>query len=156
MKRLLLGFLALAAWAQPNLPRYAVYRSTTLTASAEKVTVQQVTGQNSKAVQFDSAVVYCSVACVVTLSQNGTAATTTTASIVPLNLSPTSTTGAYYASNASGGNTISTYSVPAGATWVIDLKNLYLPANASSGANLSIGTNSISGDVKISVFWSEQ
>lgn len=136
----------------PNAIRYHANITTVLAGAAEKVTIQS-SATATQAV-FESADVYCSAACNVTISQNGTAATTTAFAIVGVN--GASTTGApiaYSSSNVGTGTILGTYTVPAGATLSLDMTEFIIPANAGTAANLSIGTDSITGTARIQIRW---
>ena len=145
MKRILILFLALCAssFAQDTTARYVARKSTVLSSSSEKVTVQQPTS-GAKIVLFDKATIYSTVACDFTLSQAGTAATTTTLTPTPLNRSAAATAVAFSSSNAGAGNTIKVYSVPAGVEVPINLSNPYLD-NDGTAQNLSLASASVSG-----------
>jgi hypothetical protein len=155
MRNLLLTLLI--AWSltgQTSVTRYQAKKLTTLVAAAEKVTVQQPTNSPVQ-VQLETADVYCSVACVVTAYQNGSAATTTA-------LTPTFVSGstgsalAFSSSNVGTGTTLKSFNLPAGATISLSLTDFVLRKGASGGNNFSIGTDSISGDVRIQIQWSER
>lgn len=151
----ILTFLSsLFAQSQANKEaQYIATKETTLTSAAEKVTVQQpITG--AKVVIFRYAKVYCSVACVATLSFNGTAATTTTLAPVALNHTAAGTAVAFSSSNAGAGTTVDVYRVPAGE-YVIDLSDFYMDATGTA-YNLSIGTDSITGTARITIKYLEK
>jgi len=162
MKKLagLLLLFCLYTQAQSQAPgrMFAAYKATSVSAAAEKITIQQPTS-GDRFVRFMGAYVYCSVACTVTLSRNGTAATSTTLTQVALNPSHpnviTSAVNVYSSSNVGAGTTISAYDLSAGSTLVLDLKDMVLTGNVAT-TNLSLGTNSITGNVKIGITWMEQ
>ena len=134
---------------------FIAFKSTTLTATPETLTVQQpATG--SKSVAFLSAYAYCSVACTVTVSRSGIAATTT--AFTPASLSqPTDTpaTTAFHTSNVGAGTTLATYSLAAGESLPLDLTSMGMIGD-NTARNLSIGTDSITGTAKIGIKWREQ
>ena len=134
---------------------FLAFKSTVLSGTAETVTVQQpATG--AKSVSFLDGWAYCSVACTVTLSRSGTAATTT--ALTPVSLSqPTETvaTTAFHTSNVGSGTTLATYDLVAGQTISLDLRSLAMIGN-NTARNLSIGVGSITGTVMIGIKWREQ
>lgn len=107
--------------------------------TGEAVTVQQPATPSAD-IQFEIGVVYCSAACTVALSQNGTGATSTTLATTALNGSPTSTAKAWSASNVSGGTALFTYNVAAGATLTLDLTKLILGRGNGINQNFTITT----------------
>jgi hypothetical protein len=154
MKTLLsvLVFVSLLTGADPS---YIYYKSTSLSGAAEKVTVQQPSSA-ARNVRFKSASVYCSVACTVTISRDGTAATTTAGTVVALSAdyrTPKATV--FHTSNAGSGTTLFTQVIAAGATFVFDLVGIELD-QSSTARNLSIGTDSITGTATIAVKWEER
>lgn len=156
MKLLILAMFTLSVFSQDlTTPRYIAYKATT-SSTSEKVTIQQVTAGRSNAVRFDRAVVQCTVACVITMSQNGTAATATSLAIIPVNLSPNTRSAAFSGSDVGTGTVLATYNVPAGGIMSLDISQIYLSRNASSSNNFTIGVAGSSGDVKIQINWTEQ
>jgi len=106
-------------------------------------------------VQFQSATVYCSVACDVTLTQFGTAATATTLTPTPVNMSRPAVALAFSGSDSTGGKTLDKITIPAGgATVSLDLTELYLTSSANQ--NFSIGISSITGTTRITIRWTER
>lgn len=146
---------ALCASAQfspttPLQPRYQANKTSTLNSATEKVTVQATA--TSGPVSFEYALVYCSVACTMTVQINGAAATATSLALVGP-LGPTSGIAplAFSGSNVSGGTTLQTWYLAAGQQVQIPLTAYYLPPGAGGGSNLSIGTNSITGTASIQI-----
>lgn len=131
---------------------YTAYKETALTSAVEKITVQQPA--NASQVRFDSATIYCSVACDATLTQNGSAATVTSLAVLTLNMSRPAVAVAFSGSDSTGGKTLDKYSIPAGQTLVLDLSKLYL--SSAVGQNLSVGISSITGTARVSMRWSEK
>ena len=153
---LIVVFTALAAFAQPaQIPTNYAYKATTLVAAAETVTVQQVTAGNSRAIQFTTASVECSVACVIYIGQNTTAATTTALATSAYNTNPPSRSVAFSSSNAGSITSKPSYTCAAACLVSFNINMFRMGANASSGNNFSVGTNAISGDVKIKIDWIE-
>ena len=154
MKTLIL-FLAAASMAFGQHV-YTYEKETSLSGAAETVTVQLPTGSN-KTVQLIGAEVYCSVACTPELLRDGTAATTTAGTVVPLNVHTTTPAAAatvFHTSNvgSGGGTHIRYYTVPAGTTVSIDLSDKGL----TPGKNITLKTNSITGTARIYFQWREQ
>ncbi len=75
-----LVILAASAWAQPQNRFSATSGDVSLSGAGTKLTLQQP-ATNGKQVTMEAAVVYCSVACDLTMAQNGTAATATAGTI---------------------------------------------------------------------------
>lgn len=146
---LLVAALAIAQGPRGN---YTYQKSTSLSGAAETVTIHLPSSAGSRTVKFVGASVYCSVACTATLARDGTAPTTTAGTVVKLN-STDSTASAvpYHTSNVGAGTTIKTYTIPAASEIPIefDLKGLKL------GENVTLSTNSITGDVRIFFQWQE-
>lgn len=151
-----MALFAYSAYGQPpdTKARYIAEKETSLSSAAEAVTVQQPTS-GAKIVVFEGAWVYCSVACTFTLSQNGTAATTTTLATRRVNKSPASTAVAFSSSNVGAGTTLATYSVAAGATYPILLDTVWLDNNNVAN-NLTIATSSITGTARITIQYTER
>lgn len=157
MKFILALALAASGFAQSNpaVPRYVAKKLTSLVATTEKVTVQQVSGSQVQ-VNFEQADVYCSVDCTITFYQNGTAATATTLTPISLGFSPPIRTRAFSSSDVGTGNTLKAFNILAGQTWTFDISMYFLPKGGSGAANFSIGTSSITGDVRIQIQYTEK
>lgn len=163
MKRLcavvaLLATLTMSAGAQKarrNNKFFVFDNCASLSAAACDVTVQQP-ASGSTWVSFEVAQVYCSVACVVTISRDGTAASTTAATEVSLNGGVTATATAFIDSNAGAGTTIITMELAAGETVAIGLDGLFLEDDDSTANNLTVQTDAITGDASIYVRWREE
>lgn len=134
-------------------PRFSVYKATTLSSASEAVTIQQP-ASGGRTVNFDTALLYCSVACSVELERDGTAATGTALTPVVLTFG-TATADAFHTSDVGNGSTVTEYNVSAGETLGIDLRGIRMTGNGT-GQNLTFRTNTISGDVRITVVWREQ
>ena len=119
MKLLLLAALAASAFGQNTTRWIATTGDVSLTAAATAATIQQP-ATNGQQVYIDQVIVYCSAACNITLSINGTAATATAGTITPLLPAPPNsqvTATFWTASNAGAGtNQAGILHVPAGAT----------------------------------------
>ncbi len=158
---LLLTFAGLAPGQAPLVPglhdtdyRYEAIH--TLTSSTGEVLTVQQPANPSFSVQFEVAVVYCSVACTATLAQNGTGATSTALATKALNGSPSSTATAWSASNVGAGTALTAYNIAAGATLTLDLTKFFLGKGGGINQNLSITTNGSSGNSSIMIQWIER
>lgn len=136
----------------PTSNQYAALQQTTLSSAVETITLQQPTAP-SKQILPCIAVAYCSVACTITISQHGTAATATALAVTRVNQSPAVTAQAFHSSNVGAGITLDVEVLAAGQTFVWDMKNLFL--GLVPGDNISMASNSISGDVKFRFVWQE-
>ncbi len=166
MKTLLfLIALSLPAFAQSQVNYVASTGNVSLSGAATAATLQQP-ATNSLPVSFPSsttggappvgASVYCSVACVATVSRNGTAATTTAGSVVNVNPVESPAVVTFWtASNSTPGQTLAVFNVNAGATLAIDLSALKLGAGGTA-VNLTISIAAITGTANITFFPMEQ
>lgn len=159
---LLLCALAILDAQNPLVPgtydrenRYELIRNDT-TATAEALTVQQPASTPGLNVQFELYYLSCSMACNVTISQNGTAATTTALTPTPLNGAPPATVSGFRSSNVGSGTTLNTYYVAAGGTLALDLTKFYLNRNQGTAANLTFTVASASGTIQSMVQWIER
>lgn len=134
---------------------YVVYKETALVAGTEKITLQAGTASTSLNLHLIDGEVYCDGAADITLTQNGTAATTTTLAVTAVNGSPAATGAAFSSSNSSGGNTLDKVSIPTGGgTFHWDLT--FLIAYGGSGTqNISISTSSVTATCRIKIIYSE-
>jgi len=152
---LLLTALTALAQTNPLVPRYQANKTTVLSGTAEKITVQATAG--SGAVAFEEADIYCSVACVATVSTNGAAASTTTLAIAgPVGVMSAVPPVAFSASNVGAGTVLKSFNIAAGATLVLDMHAFYLPPGAGGTANVSVGVAAITGTVTIQIQWVNQ
>ncbi len=151
MKRLLFlaALAASAAFAQVNH-----YVSSTgdvsLSTAATAATIQQPAA-NGKNVALEAATVYCSAACSVTHSVNGTAASATAGTPVsqPGNTGAAARATFWTASNAGSGTTLRVDHVPAGGTFSYAFPDGFrLPAGAAT-SNYTISIASMTGTVNI-------
>jgi len=152
MKRLLILMLfAVTAFGQNARGIYTAEWSQALVAAAQTITVQLPTTAGVRNAQMDSAAVYCSVQCEITVERNGTAATATAVASRVVTGNATSTAIAYRSSNVGVGTVLSRLVVPTGGTMQLDLKDIGLLA----GQNVSIRTAAITGTAIINVKWRE-
>jgi hypothetical protein len=129
----------------PLIARYQALATTTA------LTVQG-TGKGNEA-YFETGDVYCVASQTITISINGTAATSTTLAPVVIGvanvLNPLT---AWSASNAGSGTALKTYVIAAGATQVLDrdLVAFFFPANSPTTTNLTISST---GSCRIQIQW---
>jgi len=149
-----LAFISIPLFAQNSYVAQATTTALTIqqpATNAKAVTLGVGPGSTEKA-----ASVYCASAQTATLSWNGTAATTTSATVTPI--PPTATSSniavAFAASNVGAGTSGPVYTIPAGATFLISLMGIRLPpGNGGSTNNFTITT---SGTCTITITWTEQ
>ena len=146
----------LCAQSTPTTRLYAVYYEVSPSTAAAVLTVQQPTSA-PRQITFQGAVVYCSVACVPAIEINGAAATTTTGTTATKldTRAPAASSAIFTASNVGSGTVIGKYPVSAGSQIFITPSGLALGANVAAHQNLTIRTDSITGDVHILLMWSE-
>ncbi len=154
--RILLGFIAFCFIAPAQENYYVVSHTASLSSTTDKVTVQQpATG--ARQIRFRGALVSCSTAattpCVLTLAQNGTAATATTLAVTPLNLSPPAASTAWSGSNVGTGTVIHVYTLVVGGDYWLDLSQFFLAPGVNS--NISLGFGSLTGSTSIAIFYVE-
>lgn len=153
MKLLIPLILASIAHAQPAI--YSYSKSTVLAGAGEKITLQQPASL-AKRVKVRAVSVYCSVACTVTLSRDGTAATTTAGTAVAVSADyGTAATTVFHTSNVGAGTTLGTSAVPAGSTVTYDTFGWELNT-ASTARNYSVAVGSLTGTVILTMTWSEE
>lgn len=136
----------------PNACWQAYVENTGLSSSTESLTVQGTSTSGTLLVR--RFIGYCSVACDITIKQNGTAATSTALAITPLNLSDASKATAWTQSNASGGSTIWKVSIPAGGEYNFDMSSLLI--GPTSANNITATTSAISGTARMKFLWTKQ
>lgn len=155
MKTLLLVLVIFAQLMSGADPAYIYYKTTSLSGAAEKVTIQQPSSA-ARNVRFKSASVYCSVACTVTMSRDGTAATTTAGTVVALSADyRTAKATVFHTSNVGAGTTLFSQVIAAGSTFVFDLNGIELD-QSNTARNFTIATDSITGTATIAVKWEER
>lgn len=128
-----------------------------LVATGYKMTLQQPSS-NAKGVQLEAITIYCSVACDVTQTQNGTAATSTAGTATPiLPNGITAAANVFTASDVGNGTGIGGIihfpAMTEPRTLLVD--KMALPARGTR-TNYTIVIASLSGTVNIAMFWSEQ
>lgn len=146
----LLTWLSHAVRAQD----YAATKATSLSGAAEVVTVQQPAA-TAATVRFVGVSIDCTVACTYTIERNGTAASSTTLTTVALLAgSAASKALAWSSSNVGTGTVIYRGQIAAGGGQTIPLSGVVL-SGVGTTKNVTIRTNSITGDVKINFRWTE-
>ncbi len=127
-----------------------------LSSAATAFTIQQpATGAKQVTGEWSS--VYCSAACVVTQSINGTAATTTagTSVGVPGNTTAPASINVFTASNVGAGTTIAVDNIPAGSTFTFDLSKVRMGTTGNT-TNYTFSIASMTGTVNIKIAHGEQ
>lgn len=154
MRKFLIAFVLISAAANAQV-FFTAAKQTSLTATAEVVTIQQST-TGAKTVNFSGAYFDCSVACTVTLERSGSLATSTTLAIKELNHEgATSTLTAWSSSNSSGGNVIGNYNCGGECHMSIDLSKIVF-TRANTNDNLTIRSSAITGTFSVVFLWSER
>ena len=150
------ALLCAQSTSTPTTRLYAVYYEVTPSTAAAILTVQQPASA-PRQITFQGAVVYCSVACIPAIEINGAAATTTTGTTATKldTRAPAASSAVFTASNVGSGTVIGKYPVSAGSQIFITPSGLALGANVAAHQNLTIRTDSITGDVHILLMWSE-
>lgn len=153
MRKTLLGLLFCVPLLGQNY--YTVSKTTTLSSSAEIITVQQP-ATNALITRFVSARIDSVGACTFTIEINGTPASTTALTPAPVTTGEaTATTTAYYSSNVGTGTVIFRGGVAANSWYpLIDLSHTTLSGNGTS-KNLTLRTASCSGVVNITITYTE-
>ena len=163
MKRLL--FFALLcigiAFGQAPTRWFATTGNVSLSAAATAATIQQP-ANGATNVSFEMIVVYCSVACPVTLIANGTGATSTAGtvqSLLPSNLGLVAPFTFWTASNTSGGTQQGgVIQVPGGIPYTICLNtSCGMPATtflqgAGTNVNYTASIGAITGTANVTFF----
>ena len=134
---------------------YTVERKSALVASPDAITVQLPTAALATSALMMKAAVYCSVECEITLERDGTAATATALTPVPLQTTfETVSANAYHSSNVGVGSVIARYTVAAGLTLPLDLVDVALLRNATP-ENFTIRVASMTGTIIRVIKWRE-
>jgi hypothetical protein len=153
MRKLLTLVLLFAAvlMAQSARGIYSYEISAALAPGAQVVTVQIPTGTVVRNAKMDSAAVYCSVQCEITVERNGALATATAGTVRTITGNVTPIARVYRASNVGVGTVLSRLIVPAGATIIVDMADIGIFA----GQNATVRTASITGTTILVVKWRE-
>jgi len=155
---LILLFRPLAEGQAPQSTTSARYYVTTgdqvLSGAGTQVTVQ---ANNGKRLQFEVTVVYCSAACTITQTQNGTAATNTAAVIRPIQPTSVSTATAWFPSNVGAGTASGgALHLQGPATVSLDLSRIFFAAGATGATNYTVAVGTMTGTANITIYWGEQ
>lgn len=157
--------------SQTTGKRYsATTGNVTLSGAGTSLTIQQP-ATNGNTITLEGATVYCSVACTVSQSRNGTAATATllnqtisgtlatgsagVSSIPPTQPQTPSAALIYNASNVGTGISVGPPIVVNIGTVQIDLSKVGLNTGSTAN-NYTISVSSISGTANITLIWSER
>ena len=135
---------------------FTVTRTKALSGAATVMTVQQPAASANN-VQAQWIKIFTDVAVTVELERDGTAATATGETEVGTSPdSPTPTATAFYDSDVGNGTTVDTFDLPADTMLVADLLRyeIYLMGNGT-GINFSLRSSSVTGNVRITICWSE-
>lgn len=128
----------------------------TLSGAVGSCTIQQpATGANK--VRLISASIYCSVACTVTQNRNGTAATTTAASVRDVNGKGVANTANVFTNSNVGAGSIAVDPIQFQATIETGLgyeNTVYLVGSGTTN-NYTWTSSSITGNFKVTVMWEE-
>ena len=155
---ILLGLLVSLSAAKTNVPkngRFTAWKATTLSGAAEVITIQQP-ASGGRRIFVAIVNLYCSVACVITWEQNGTAATATAltrTTIGPSGFSPTVT--AWSGSDVGAGTTLEVFRLSAAESKSLNMEGVFMQGS-STATNYSLRTDSITGDVEIYIRWREE
>jgi hypothetical protein len=169
MKTLFILLLAVApAWTQTPNRFTETSGDVSLSAAGTTFTIQQpsVASGGAKQVTLEGATVYCSVACNLTQTYNGTAASTTAVTPVPVPGTPANATASvttYKNSNVGSGTGVGgILHIPAGQTINICLNtscgalaNVTM-GNTDTGTNYNFVISSITGTANITVTHTEK
>lgn len=134
---LLTIFCIQAALGQYSPDTFYVVKKTTLSGTAEAITIQQPTS-DAKSIKVLSFWAQCSVDCVVNVTRNGAPPSGTTLAVVQQDIdSPPSTVSAYYSSDVGEGTALGDYAVPAnGSGLTVPYENLWVRGVDESAAFL--------------------
>lgn len=152
--RLIIAALLLCAPAFAEA-RYTVTHQATLSNAAGVVTIQQpASGAYNVAIEY----IYlsCSVTCNYTVERDGTAATATSATPVPMTSdAPAAQALVFTASNVGTGSVLAPGTVSAGNFVTLEGDGMNMSYTRGTATNYTIRTNAISGDVKVVFKWKE-
>lgn len=155
MRRILTILILFVSSVFGQTGTYTVEYKAVLVGAASVVTLQLDNTTTSKGAELLKAALYCSVESEFTLERNGTAASSTALTAVPLNTGmATAKVSAYRSSNTGVGTVMARYVVPAGSTFLLDLTDVaILPMTSTS--NVSIRTASLTGTCITVMKWRE-
>ena len=156
MKKLIfLAALAATAAFGQQLRYSATTGDVTLTGTATTLTIQQA-ATGTRQINLETITVFCSVACNVTQTQNGTAATATAGTLTPIgNTQVPATASAYTASNVGAGTAVGAMlHLAGGQTVIIDVSKVSL-GKSGTGTNYSVTVSAISGTANLTMIEAE-
>lgn len=139
------------AIAQQQIKRFSTSTGVVALVGAGATATLQRGAATYNKITLESATVFCSVACTITQSQNGTAATATAGTVQGINPTAFATPSATFwtASNVGSGTSVgSPITCTAACTIELDLSEVVIPMN-STGYNYSITISSITGNYSI-------
>lgn len=154
---LVVGLLLLAVSEGHSQTRYsATTGDVVLVSSGTKLTIQQPAA-NAKQVWLEAATVYCSVACDLTMSQNGAAATATAGTanlLLPFGVPAIATvwTGSNVGNGTAAGGILH---LAAAERITLDVSQIKM-GNTGTATNYTFVISSITGTANIALFWSER
>lgn len=159
MNRLIAALILFSAVALAQVPSLAGYTANKeTTGTTEKITIQQP-ASGSRRIRFSQAYVYCSVACDVSQSRNGTAASSTTLAVAKLNPADAGAASAtaWSTSNVGAGTTIAP-AVPLadGQDKTLDLTGLYMQGDGTTNNYTLSVTAASAATIRISIKWYEE
>ncbi len=158
LKTALLLFLLIclgSAQAQDSQKRYIVSQSITLAGATVALTIQ-ATGSNKLGLPI-SANLECTVAAQMIISIDGTAATTTAATEVPIGRNRSAATiTAFSSSNAGAGTIIAQQTLAADSIGSFDLSGITIGSEGPTTQNITLRTNSLTGDCALRIIWVEK
>lgn len=133
---------------------YTIVRESSKSGASEVVTIQ-LPAEDRSYVEIQDITVQCSAACPVVFERNGTAATTTAATLVPVNPQTAPAAGprieAFHSSNVGAGTAVSaTWSLPAGAIVPFGMEGWFLTGTGNTN-NVTVRVGPLTGDVKVQV-----
>lgn len=127
-----------------------------LSDAGTKFTIQQP-ASGARQVRLIAAVVFCSVACDLSQSQNGTAATATAGTATALPPSTTAATATVWTGSNVGNGTAAggLLHLSAGQTMTLDMSLVRMGVGGTS-TNYTFAIASLTGTVNVTVYWAEQ
>lgn len=144
-----------AAASAQTQQKYAMFKETALSASAEVITMQQP-ASGAKNVQFDAISVWCSAECTFTIERDGTAGTVGSQLGFNINDGTSPTVNAFASSDVGAGSKILIkHTVSANTSQSFDMKDVRFFGSGTS-KNVSVRFASMTGTVRVYAKWGEQ
>jgi hypothetical protein len=139
-----------------QLAFYQASAEVSLVAAVPVFTIQAPAG-SSKAAYLRNAQLYSSVDATIQMEKNGTAATATTITAVPLNSNGTPIATSYKSSDVGAGSALAKVELKAGIPQPIDLSWSTFPRNSDTVQNFTFrGTSAITGTFRFSIIWGQK